>query len=110
MVLWPGTQTPATIEELAKCLQGAEERLREWRSSAARAGADTALTFVMSWYEEIELGTMKTIRLHSPWTDDATFVAQRKKAAHFMAGWANTATLIPACASSDDEEIGRAHV
>ena len=34
-VFWPTAKTPATVDELARCLQGAEKRLREWRASAA---------------------------------------------------------------------------
>ena len=65
--LWPGSQAPVSIEELSKCLTGAETRIREWRSSAARAGADQALTFVLSWYEAIDLNALKSLR---PFTMD----------------------------------------
>ena len=47
-VFWPTAETPTTVDELARCLHGAEKRLREWRASAARVGADEAMIFVLS--------------------------------------------------------------
>ena len=42
--LWPGRAPPKSVAELCRGLQGAEKRLREWRSFSTRAGADQALT------------------------------------------------------------------
>ena len=47
-VLWPESPSVKTIAELSVCLQQTESRLREWRSSSARAGDDAALLFLMS--------------------------------------------------------------
>ena len=47
-VLWPESEAPASVTELSHCLQACEDRLNEWRASAARVGADEALTFVLS--------------------------------------------------------------
>ena len=88
--LWPGSPTPSSIEELSKCLSGAEARIREWRSSAARAGADQALTFVLSWYESINLNVVRSLRQGSKWTSDPTLIESRKDAAKFMASYAPT--------------------
>ena len=49
-VLWPGSEPNKSIAELAACLQGSEANLREWRHSSARAGADEALAWALSWY------------------------------------------------------------
>ena len=102
--LWPGSQTPVSIEELSKCLSGAEARVREWRSSAARAGADQALTFVLSWYESINLNAVRSLRQGSKWTANPTLIESRKDAAKFMASYAPTRHFIPGPAYSDDEE------
>ena len=64
-VFWPTVETPATVDELARCLQGAEKRLREWRASATRVGADEALIFVLSWYENIDLDVLQSTRAGS---------------------------------------------
>ena len=102
--LWPGSQAPVSIEELSKCLSGAETRVREWRSSAARAGADQALTFVLSWYEAINLDAVRSLYQGSKWTSDLTLIASRKEAASFMAGYAPTRNFFPGPAYSEDEE------
>ena len=39
-VFWPESQAPASVEELSRCLMACEERMDDWRSSAARVGAD----------------------------------------------------------------------
>ena len=41
-VLWPECEHPKSVDELAKCLLGSEERLDDWRSSAAQVSADEA--------------------------------------------------------------------
>ena len=66
--VWPESAAPVSVAELSKCLLTAEARLREWRSSSARAGADQALTFVLSWYEDIDLNILRSLRAHSQWT------------------------------------------
>ena len=49
--LWPGVESPKSIKDLAEYLKTSDERIHEWRESAARVGADEALAFVLSWYE-----------------------------------------------------------
>ena len=39
-VLWPDTDLSPHMSDLASDLQGTEDRLRVWRHSSARAGAD----------------------------------------------------------------------
>ena len=102
--LWPSSAIPTIITELAKCLQGAEARLREWRSSSARAGADQAMSFVLSWYEAIDLDILKSLRSNSKWTSDPTLVQSRKEAAYLMASYAPTQTFIPGPTYSDGED------
>ena len=48
-------------EELEGLLKGTKDQLQLWRSSSARAGADAALTLIMSWHEEIELAQIQTL-------------------------------------------------
>ena len=42
-VLWPDTERSPHMSDLASDLQVTEDRLRAWRHSSARAGADEAL-------------------------------------------------------------------
>jgi hypothetical protein len=48
--LWPGQRTPTDPLDLGNDLQLSKVRLREWRDSDARVGADEALTYFLSWY------------------------------------------------------------
>ena len=58
-VLWPGSEQCKSVAELAICLQGSETRLRDWRHSAARAGADEVLAWALFWYEEMDLNVLQ---------------------------------------------------
>ena len=75
--LWPESQPPASVDELTKCLQGCEDRLDDWRSSAARVGVNEALMYVLSWYEGINLDALKTLRDGSKWTTDPDLIRRR---------------------------------
>ena len=73
-VLWPCAETPASVDELSWCLQACEKRLREWRASAARVGADEAMIYVLSWYEGINLDALQSMHASSKWTTDPDLV------------------------------------
>jgi hypothetical protein len=68
--LWPGQRTPTDPASLGNDLQLAKVRLREWRDSGTRVGADEALTYFLSWYEKTDLETLRTVREGSIWTTD----------------------------------------
>jgi hypothetical protein len=86
--LWPESTSRLDAHQLSLKLEGAQDRLDEWRESAARAGADEALTFVLSWYEDINLDGLQTLRSNSKWTEDPELVKQRKRRAHAIAQYA----------------------
>jgi hypothetical protein len=54
-VLWPEVAVPTSLATAPGCVE-------EWRASAARAGAEMALSFMLSWYDEIQLGQLETRR------------------------------------------------
>jgi hypothetical protein len=60
--LWPGAVTPDSFTRLARWLEAGPARLHAWRVSAARAGADLALRFIMSWYPELALDRLAAQR------------------------------------------------
>ena len=60
--LYPDHPDVSSQEELEGMLKGTKDRLQLWRSSSARAGADAALTLIMSWHEEIKLEQILTLR------------------------------------------------
>jgi hypothetical protein len=47
-LLWPTETLPAEIANLVRWLESAPDRLCDWKASAARAGANMALSFVLS--------------------------------------------------------------
>ena len=81
-IFWPGCQPPASVDELSKSLLACEGRMDDWRSSAARVGADEALMYVLSWYEGIDLNVLKTLRDGSKWTSDPELIRCRQELAH----------------------------
>jgi hypothetical protein len=72
--LWPGQRTPTDPLDLDSDLQLSKVRLREWRDSGARVGADEALTYFLSWYEKVDLETLRSVREGSMWTTDPEYI------------------------------------
>ena len=73
--LWPDAVVPSTVSRLARWLEVGVERLGLWRASAARAGAETALRFVVSWYPGLDLDRLAAQRAGA--TEDLAAKAQR---------------------------------
>ena len=104
-ILFPEARQVVPVEELIRDLDQAMTRLQQWRSSSARAGADAALLFIMSWYELIDLAKVRSFREGSPWATDPTRIKIREEAANFMAEFARTKHLdLEAPVYSDGEE------
>jgi hypothetical protein len=92
--LWPGQRTPADPVDLGNDLQLAKVRLREWRDSGARVGADEALTYFLSWYEKADLETLRTVREGSIWTTDPDHIRRRRELAHSYVDYADTDAFV----------------
>jgi len=88
-ILWPKDAVPTTARSLAERMTDAEDRLIEWRESAARVGADEALCWVLSWYETIELAHVKGVREGSKWVSDPEWVGKRQKLAYSLIQYAD---------------------
>ena len=93
--LWPKEPVPDNVSSIADRLLDTGKRLSEWRHSAARAGADTALRFVCSWYESLDLSTLSTMRGNAPTDTDPAKTAARRDRAYRIACYAPTSTFIP---------------
>jgi hypothetical protein len=52
---------PTDPPDLGTDLQLSKVCLREWRDSGARVGADEALTYFPSWYEKVDLETLRSV-------------------------------------------------
>ena len=95
--VWPEQPPCASTRDLALTLWGTGDRLREWRHSCARAGADEALAWVLSWYENINLDVLVEARGGSRWLSDPDMIARRMTRAHAIAEWADVS-------DAEDEE------
>ena len=56
--LRPGSVAPNNFTRLARWLEAGPNRLHDWRVSAARAGAEMALRFAMSWHLDLSLDAL----------------------------------------------------
>jgi hypothetical protein len=92
--LWPGQRTPTDPLDLGNDLQLSKVRLREWRDSGARVGADEALTYFLSSYEKVDLETLRSVREGSAWTTDPEFIRRRQELAHSYVDYADTEVFI----------------
>jgi hypothetical protein len=93
-VLWPGQRTPTDPLDLGNDLQLSKVCLREWRDSGARVGADEALTYFLSWYEKVDLETLRSMREGSAWTTDPEFIRRRQELAHNYVDYADTKVFV----------------
>jgi hypothetical protein len=92
--LWPGQRTPTDPLDLGNDLQLSKVRLREWRDSGARVGADEALTYFLSWYEKVDLETLRSVHEGSAWTTDLEFIRRRQELAHSYVDYADTEAFV----------------
>jgi hypothetical protein len=92
--LWLGQRTPTDPLDLGNDLQLSKVRLREWRDSSARVGADEALTYFLSWYEKVDLETLHSVREGSVWTIDPEFIRRRQELAHSYVDFVDTEAFV----------------
>ena len=77
----------------------------DWRSSAARVGADEALMYVLSWYEGINLDMLKTVRDGSKWTTDPELIRRHQELAHSLIQYAPVHSFVAGERVPQAEEI-----
>jgi hypothetical protein len=61
-LLWPTETLPGELANLVKSLNTTPDRLLDWKESAARAAANAALSFMLSWYNELSLDQLRFLR------------------------------------------------
>jgi hypothetical protein len=94
---------PDNISALVERLLDADKRLSEWRHSAACAGADTALQFMCSWYESLDLESLHNMCADAPTDTVPEKITTRRARAYRIASYASTSTFIPPPADLEDE-------
>jgi hypothetical protein len=92
--LWPGQRTPTNPLDLGNDLQLSKVHLREWRDSGARLGADEALTYFLSWYEKVDLETLRSVHKGSAWTIDPEFIRCHQELAYSYVDYADTEAFV----------------
>jgi hypothetical protein len=92
--LWPGKRTPTDPLDLGNDLQLSKVRLREWRDSGTRVGADEALTYFLSWYEKADLEALRSMREGSVWTTDPEYIHRRQELGHSYVDYAKTEAFV----------------
>jgi hypothetical protein len=102
--LWPGQRTPTDPLDLGNDLQLSNVRLREWRDSGARVGADKALTYFLSWYEKTDLETLRSVHEGSIWTTDLEYIRRRQELAHNYVDYADTEAFVRDIRESEKKE------
>jgi hypothetical protein len=89
-----GQRTPTDPLDLGNDLQLSKVCLREWRDFGARVGADEALTYFLSWYEKVDLETLRSVHEGSAWTTDPEFIRRRQELAHSYLDYADTEVFV----------------
>jgi hypothetical protein len=56
--------------------------------------ADEALTYFLSWYEKVDLETLRSVREGSAWTTDPEFIRRRQELAHSYVDYADTEVFV----------------
>jgi hypothetical protein len=92
--LWPGQRMPTNLLDLGNDLQLSKVRLREWRDSDERVGADEALTYFLSWYKKADLETLRSMREGSMWTTDPEYIRRCQELAHSYVDYADTEAFV----------------
>jgi hypothetical protein len=101
--LWPGEAAPDDLTKLALRLKDAGQRFSEWKRSLARAGADAALRVACSWYDDLDLNALHSMRADAPTNTDPIKAAKRHDRAYRIAHFVSTSTFIPPPADIADE-------
>jgi hypothetical protein len=57
-------------------------------------GADEALTYFLSWYEKVDLETLRSVREGCAWTIDLEFIWHRQELAHSYVDYADTEVFV----------------
>ncbi|KAK1613914.1 hypothetical protein QYE76_019431 [Lolium multiflorum] len=112
-MLWPTETPPSELADLVKRLRDGPDRLLDWKDSAARAGADIALSFVLSWYEEVDLDQLETRRADVEGNLSEEAKARRLARASAIADFADKSVFItdpdaPEEVQGEDEEMADA--
>ena len=87
--LWPDEPFPENLCAFTEKIEGVEDRLTEWRESAARVAADETLSWIISIYESLDLDKILGCRVKSKWISDPELAEKRTRKAYEIVSKAN---------------------
>ncbi|KAM0924166.1 hypothetical protein ACQ4PT_005132 [Festuca glaucescens] len=93
-LLWPTETLPAELGRLVEWLNTSPDRIQDWKESSARAGADMALSFILSWYEVVSLDQLEFRRAGVEDTLSPETLSCRLARACAIADFINTAEFV----------------
>lgn len=82
--LWPDEPVPKNLSTLMDKVGEFQDRLIEWRESAARVGADEALCWIFSIYKTLDLDKVPGVRVASKWITDPKLVEKHERKAQLI--------------------------
>jgi hypothetical protein len=100
--LWLGWAVPDDAEQLLRWMSLVSNRVDIWKESAARAGIEQALSFVLLWYQGVSLDQLEHLCEGGLSSVDRVKLRQRTCA---IAECANTDELFDAGESDGDESL-----
>jgi hypothetical protein len=101
--VWPGEAAPEDLTKLALRLKDSGQRFSEWKRSSACTGADAALRVACSWYDDLDLNALHSMRADAPTNTDPAKAAKRRDNAYRSAHFVSTSIFIPPPADIADE-------
>ena len=105
---FPEEGEPDNLKVVLEKFKEIDLQFDEWKYSCARQGADTALRFVLSWYEDINLEQLRSMRRGSKWHSDSSLVELRKQAACALAEFADIEHFFEDMGEASGESNGEA--
>ena len=87
--LWPNEPFPESLLTFTEKIEGVEDRLTEWRESAARVAADETLSWIVSIYESLDLDKIVGCRVVSKWITDPELAEKRTRKAYQIVSQSN---------------------
>ena len=87
--LWPDEPFPENLCAFTEKIEGVEDRLTEWRESAARVAADETLSWIISIYESLDLDKIVGCRVKSKWITDPELAEKRTRKAYEIVSQSN---------------------
>jgi hypothetical protein len=103
-LLWPTETLSSELANLINWLEKLPNRFLDWKDSTARAGANMALSVVLSWYDEVNLDQLESRRVGVEDALSAENKTRRLARACAIANFINKGTFIEDLNPPEEDE------